>query len=100
MIKTSHYTITRENLPMHELAGLPLRVTQSHDTAKVGIEGMVVDETARTFIVETPAGEKTVPKNESVFTFTLNDEQVEIAGKDILSSSIERLKNGGKALYG
>lgn len=100
MINAEHYSITKESLPVHELNGLNVRVTQSADSAKIGMQGLIVNETARTFVVETLHGEKVLPKTESTFTFDLNGEMVEIRGKDILSSPIERLKNGGKVLYG
>ena len=96
MINTKHYTITREVLPIHELIGLSVNVTESKDASKKGIAGMVVNETQRMLTIETHAGEKKVPKNESIFVFDLNGEQVALEGNEIMGNPIERLKNGGK----
>lgn len=99
MIKTKNYTITRENLPIHELIGLDVSVVTSTDANKKGIMGRIVDETQRTFTIETRMGEKTVPKHESTFAFALGSETIVIEGMELQSNPIERLKNGGKVLY-
>ncbi len=99
MIKTKNYTITRENLPIHELIGLDVNVVKSTDSNKKGIMGTIVDETQRTFTIATFTGEKTVPKHESTFAFALGSETIMIEGTELQSNPIERLKNGGKVLY-
>ncbi len=99
MINHDHYTISRESLPAHEMMGLPVRVTASRDAGKKNVEGIIVDETQRTFSIETRNGVKTIPKNETMFTFTLGNEEVTLRGKDLLYTPIERLKNGGKTIY-
>lgn len=96
MIKTNHYTLNREVLPIHELIGLSVRVSMSKDAGKSGVFGMVVDETQRTFTIETKTGEKVLPKNENTFVFDLNGENVELSGNELIGNPIERLKNGGK----
>jgi len=40
--------LTRETLPRHELNGLPVRVVESDDSSRVGLEGRVVIETTKT----------------------------------------------------
>jgi len=99
MIKTMNYTITRENLPIHELIGLDVKVVKSTDAHKQGLMGTIVDETQRTFTIETAKGTKTIPKHESQFAFTLGSEIITIEGTELQSNPIERLKNGGKVLY-
>ena len=99
MYKTTHYTITRENLPIHEWIGLFVKIVESSDSTKKGLQGEIVDETQRIIILETSKGEKKVPKVESVFAFEVGTENVEIEGKNMLYSPIERLKNGGKFIY-
>jgi ribonuclease P protein subunit POP4 len=96
MIKTNHYTLTREILPIHELIGLNVKVVESADAGKKGMVGKIVDETQRTFVINMNNAEKTLPKNESVFAFDLNGEIVEIEGNELVGNPIERLKNGGK----
>lgn len=99
MIKTQQYAITGERLSIHELIGLNVSVKQSKDSNKKGIAGMIVDETQRTFVIETNTGEKIVPKNESIFSFELGNENVTLNGNTLLYTPIERLKNGGTILY-
>lgn len=96
MIKTNHYTIAGERLSIHELIGLSVRVSMSKDAGKKNVHGMVVDETQRTFTIETKTGEKNMPKNENTFVFDLNGELVELSGNELMGNPIERLKNGGK----
>ncbi len=96
MINTNHYTITRENLPIHEIMGLQVQVVRSTDPKKKGIKGIIVDETQRTLVIETRNEEKILPKNESTFAFDLNGELVELDGEELMGNPIERLKNGGK----
>lgn len=96
MIKTNHYTLNREVLPIHELIGLSLNVVSSVDSSKKGLKGKIVDETQRTIVIETFNKEKVLPKVESTFAFDLNGEIVEIEGRELVGNPIERLKNGGK----
>lgn len=98
MINAKTYSISGKVLPFHELIGLNVRVQESKDAAKNGLQGVIVDETQRTFTIELNNGmEKIVPKNESTFAFDLgNDELVELNGNSILYTPIERLK----ALWG
>jgi ribonuclease P protein subunit POP4 len=52
-----------------ELIGLSLRVCDSSCKGLVGLEGKVVDETKNVLVVRTKAGDRKVPKPESVFVF-------------------------------
>ena len=63
--------ITPENLPVHELIGLRVRVAKSLSLPFAGISGIVVDETKNTLVIGKGVGEKTVPKKGCVFLFTL-----------------------------
>ncbi len=68
--------LTPETLPRHELNGLPVRVVDSDDSGRVGIEGRVVLETAKTLsiAVRGDGRVKTVPKSGSVFEFAITDD--------------------------
>ncbi|MFC3477142.1 ribonuclease P protein component 1 [Halobacterium litoreum] len=70
-------TLTPETLPRHELVGLHVRVVESTDQSRVGIEGRVVDETMQTLLVEshsTDSGVTQIPKRGARFEFELTDE--------------------------
>lgn len=94
MIKTEKYSISGKVLPFHEMIGLNVRVTQSKDMQKQGLQGKIVDESQRTFTIELQNGnEKVIPKNESTFAFDLTQGEVmEVQGNQILYTPIERLK--------
>ena len=70
--------LTPETLARHELNGLPVRVVESDDPGREGIEGRVVSETAKTLSIEEfddgDARVLTVPKSGSVFEFAITDD--------------------------
>ncbi len=70
--------LTPETLPRHELNGLPVRVVESDDPGKVGIEGRVVIETTNTLRIEVRENGESrvvqVPKSGSVFEFAITDD--------------------------
>jgi ribonuclease P protein subunit POP4 len=80
------------NLHMHELVGLRLRVVQASDGGMVGMEGIVVDETRETLVIE---GERrrTLPKRGLTFEFTLEDGNTAVlVGDDIAFRPEDRTK--------
>jgi ribonuclease P protein subunit POP4 len=91
MIKEKNYEITKDNLLNHELIGLKVEVINSLDKNKIGINGMVIDETKNTLIVLVKNEKKVLPKNECDFLFDIG-EKVVLNGKKILKRPEERLK--------
>jgi len=84
--------ITPQNLVRHELIGLKVRIAKSTDPTQK-IAGIVVDETYNTFKIETKGEEKTIPKKNSIFIFTLpNGMRVEVEGKILISRPEDRIK--------
>ncbi|MDY6789334.1 MAG: ribonuclease P protein component 1 [Candidatus Nanohaloarchaea archaeon] len=81
---------TAENLPRHELIGLEVEVMESTGS-HTGIQGKVVDETRNTLVVETPEGEKTVPKKENSFRFIVDDLKVGVNGRLLEERPEERI---------
>ena len=59
-------TLTPETLPKHELVGLHVRVVESTDPGRVGIEGRVVRETMQTLVLGGDEGVRQVPKRGSM----------------------------------
>ncbi|MGI6589337.1 MAG: ribonuclease P protein component 1 [Candidatus Iainarchaeum sp.] len=87
------YKITKENVLAHELIGLKTSVIESTDPKRVGVKGIILDETQKTFIINSSGVKKIIPKKECVFEFDLNGEKVLIEGKKILKRSEERTKD-------
>jgi ribonuclease P protein subunit POP4 len=87
-------TVTPETLPRHELNGLHVRVVESTDSSRVGIEGEVVRETMRTLVIGTgsdsPAGSsgvRQVPKRGTTFEFRLTDEAAAVRDPESVDDS-------------
>lgn len=77
-------------LRKHELIGLSVVIRRATDPTLVGLRGRVVDETRNTFLVETPKGEKRVPKKGAEFAF--GSEGVPVEGDDLLFRPEDRIK--------
>jgi len=83
------------NLHMHELVGLRLRVVQASDGGMVGMEGIVVDETRETLVIE-DTRRRTLPKRGNAFELTLEDgSTVVLEGDTIAYRPEDRVKRAG-----
>ncbi|MFU8867640.1 ribonuclease P protein component 1 [Natronococcus sp.] len=75
--------LTPETLPRHELNGLPVRVVESDDASRVGLEGRVVIETTNTLSIEVRDDGASrvvmVPKSGSTFEFAITDDAADAA---------------------
>lgn len=85
------YKITKENIGMHELNGLKVKVTKSNDKTKK-ISGKIIKETKNLLIIETKKREKKIPKKEIEIEFELKGEKVKINGEKILFKPEDRIK--------
>jgi ribonuclease P protein subunit POP4 len=82
------YEINNKNILNHEMIGLKIKVVESSDPGKIGIEGKIIDETKNTFKLEDG---KILPKKECDFEFYLN-EKIIVKGKEILKKPEDRIK--------
>lgn len=83
---------TPDNLVRHELIGLPVEIADSTNKQIVGLKGTVIDETRNTLVLETPAGEKTVVKEQCTFVFQLDMARVRISGELLVARPEDRIK--------
>ena len=91
--------ITQENILVHELIGLKVKVLESFSKPHIGIEGLVIHETLNTLVVQTSTSKKRVPKRNSKFEFTLPDgKKIIVYGDEILNRPENRLKYGIRKL--
>lgn len=82
-----------ENILVHELIGLRVRVVHASDPTLIGLEGRVVDETMHLLVIETERGERKVQKRVAVFEFTLpSGERVVVDGALLEHRPEERTK--------
>jgi len=87
-------SITPQNLIRHELCNLSVRIKDSTDPSHKGLSGRVIDETYNTLKIETKGGkEKVIPKNNTLFIFTLpNKVKVQVEGKVLIGRPEDRIK--------
>ncbi len=86
--------ITPQNLRIHELIGLYVRVAKSLSRPYEGIEGKVVDETKNTLVLSCRGGaEKRIPKKGCAFEFHLpSGEKATLDGDAIAFRPYDRPK--------
>jgi ribonuclease P protein subunit POP4 len=85
--------ITPRNLVRHELISLPVKIDKSTDPAQKGLQGLVIDETYNTLRIEAKGKEKTIPKSNCIFIFTLPDKtKVQVDGRLLVSRPEDRIK--------
>ncbi len=85
-------TIAPQNLVRYELTGLEVEVVSSKDPNKIGIKGVIVEESKNLLTIKTPKSEKIVPKKECVFRFSLGKEKVDISGEKLVGRPEDRIK--------
>jgi len=83
-----------KDLLREELIGLRVTVTDSHNAHNVGLEGVVVDETRNSLVIEKKNGlQKMVMKAESVFVFSLlGGDKIKVTGELIVGRPEDRVK--------
>lgn len=95
--------ITASNLVHHEFIGLNVKVTSPTDKS-LNLSGIVIDETKNTIKIEVENdngmfSEKLIPKINSIFQFTLpNNEIVEIEGNILSIRPEDRIKKRFKKI--
>lgn len=86
------------NLAMEELIGRDIRI-EKHDMADLmGVEGVILDETMRTFLIGTHGGRLRVPKKGSKFALVEGGRVLDVLyGDRLLFRSEDRIKRCVKA---
>jgi len=76
-----------------ELIGLDAKVAKSTNRNSVGISGKVIDETRNTLVIRQNNSDKVVPKETTIFQFTLSHGSVvEVDGNAIVGRPEDRVK--------
>jgi len=80
-------------ITQNELIGLDAKVTKSTNRDSIGISGKVIDETRNTLVIRQNNSDKIVPKETTIFQFTLpNGSIVEVEGNVIMGRPEDRVK--------
>jgi ribonuclease P protein subunit POP4 len=91
--------ITAKNAVRHELIGLKVKVEKSSDSRHEKLRGKVIDESYNILRIEGKRRgekrpkEKSIPKRNSIFIFTLpNGVNIEIDGRLLVGRPEDRIK--------
>jgi len=85
--------VSPRNLLQHELIGLDATVVDSTNICSIGISGRIIDETRNTLVISKMGSKKIIPKETSLFRFTLpGGIQVEVDGVRIIGGPENRIK--------
>jgi ribonuclease P protein subunit POP4 len=85
--------ITSENLIKHELIGLKVKISNCRNPQLNGFEGVIINESKNTLIIQADDKIKVIPKDISIFHFFLpNRKVVEVNGKMLIGRPENRLK--------
>ena len=84
--------ITPKTLVRHELIGLRVRVAESEDPTLSGREGVVIDETKKTLVLEDGKRRIKLIKDQTRLEFALGGKVVEVDGKVLVGRPEDRIK--------
>jgi ribonuclease P protein subunit POP4 len=83
-----------------EFIGLVAKIAKSSNSSLVKMKGKVIDETRNTFMILHDGKQKIIPKNTSVFHFTMQDGTVAaIDGKLLLGRPEDRVRKRIRRLW-
>ena len=75
-----------------ELIGLHVKIVDCNDPTWKGREGLIIDETKNTFLIEIDDQEKMIAKKKASFEFTIDGEKITIEGSKIMFRPEDRIK--------
>lgn len=76
----------------HELIGNTIKIIDAKNKSLIGIKGIIVDETKNTIRILCNNREKTLLKEQIIFTMTINSKTVKINGETLIARPEERIK--------
>lgn len=83
--------ITSQNIIAHEFIGLDTIITKSTNPQVVGLNGRIINETKSMFTIDTKNGVKSIAKSTNNWKFSVNGEDVVIAGDTITKRPFDRV---------
>ena len=85
--------IEPKNVARHELIGLTVTIVKSKDPLKLGINGLIIDETKKTLKIRTKDNVVITPKEDCSFELQIpTGQKIEIDGKILHGRAEERIK--------
>jgi|SRR5208337_4445301 len=90
---------SNKNIVLNELIGLRARVVRCSDKKQEGLEGIIIDETKNTLLLQTDRGVKKLVKASSTFRFYADgnpEESFLVDGREISFRPHERIEKSMK----
>ena len=84
--------ISSRNILRHELIGLEAGVIRSRNPSHRAVEGLIVDESMKTLVIEQDGESKRVPKRDATFNIKLPYGLVEVEGAALYGRPEDRVK--------
>lgn len=82
------------NIVLAELIGLRAKVVKCLDKKQIGLEGLIVDETKNTLLLETERGVKRIVKATATFRLYAGNRAFTVDGQEINFRPHERIEKG------
>ena len=81
-----------KTLSRDEFIGLKVKILECTDPIWNGQNGLILDETKNTFLIEIKNKKKMIAKKTAKFEFTINGEKISITGEKIVFRPEDRIK--------
>jgi ribonuclease P protein subunit POP4 len=81
-----------KSLAREELIGLDVTISKCKDTNWKGKTGIIIDETKKTFLINTGKKNKIIAKRIAEFEFNLDGKKITLDGSKIIYKSEDRIK--------
>ncbi len=84
--------ISPRNILRHELIGLEAGVVKSRNPSHRAVNGVIVDESRKTLVIEQDGESKRIPKRDATFIIKLPSGLVEVEGAALYGRPEDRVK--------
>ena len=83
--------INTENIIQQEFIGLETKIVDSSNVQLIGLNGTITNETKSMLTLKTQKGLKQIPKNHSVWSFNIDNQEIKLNGSKIQKRPQERI---------
>ena len=83
--------INSENLIQQEFIGIDTSIVDSSNSRLIGLNGTIINETKSMFTLKTSKGMKKIPKNNSVWSFKIDNKELKLNGSKIQKRPHDRI---------
>lgn len=98
MVFRDSFSLGQKRFLLSELIGKAVKIAWASDRGLQGVQGIILDETANTFLLGTGKGRKLVPKKACKFFFPQAPGELVVEGKLLACKPEERTKKLARIL--